>query len=108
MQGAQLLKACNVLSKLAYRPDITVSSARLLLEVAKRPGELTAGTLSDMLGVSGPSVTRALDTFDAGYTNGLGKKQKGAGLIKRIPCPDDRRVKLLDLTKKGREFVEGL
>jgi DNA-binding MarR family transcriptional regulator len=55
-------------------------------------GSLTPGQVSDHLGVTG------------GNTTGIVDKLEEAGLVQRLPHPEDRRATLLQLTATGREM----
>jgi MarR family transcriptional regulator for hemolysin len=58
--------------------------------LAKTKADLSQRALADQLGVEGPSVVSMLDRLEQ------------AGLVLRVPCPTDRRVKLVQLTDAGR------
>jgi MarR family transcriptional regulator for hemolysin len=58
--------------------------------IAKSKEPPSQRVLADLLGIEGPSVVSMLDRLERG------------GLVRRAPCPLDRRVKLAHLTDDGR------
>jgi MarR family transcriptional regulator for hemolysin len=58
--------------------------------IAKAQEPLSQRALADLLGIEGPSVVSMLDRLERD------------GLVRRAPCPVDRRVKLAHLTDDGR------
>jgi MarR family transcriptional regulator for hemolysin len=58
--------------------------------IAKATEPLSQRALADLLGIEGPSVVSMLDRLERD------------GLVRRAPCPVDRRVKLAHLTDDGR------
>lgn len=58
--------------------------------IAKAPSALSQRELADRLGVESPSMAAMIDRLE------------GRGLVARIACPTDRRIKLLLLTDTGR------
>jgi MarR family transcriptional regulator for hemolysin len=58
--------------------------------IAKAEQPPSQRELADLLGIEGPSVVSMLDRLEKG------------GLVRRAPCPADRRVKLAHLTDDGR------
>jgi len=62
--------------------------------VAKAPAHPSQAWLAERLGVEGATVVAMLDRLER------------AGHLKRTPCPDDRRVKRISLTRSGRTLYE--
>jgi MarR family transcriptional regulator for hemolysin len=58
--------------------------------IAKEQEPPSQRVLAELLGIEGPSVVSMLDRLERD------------GLVRRAPCPLDRRVKLLHLTDDGR------
>jgi len=62
--------------------------------VAKSAEALSQRALADQVGVEGPSMVSMLDRLERD------------GFVLRSPSPLDRRVKLVQLTDKGRQIFE--
>src|SRR5437868_6544361 len=74
---------------------LTMVQARALMEMADMPpGPMTR--LSDRLGV------------DPSWVTGLVDRLESRGEVARRPSPEDRRVKILELTDAGRQTCEAL
>lgn len=76
---------------------LDVSFARyevLMLLVFSRRGTLPMSTISTRLQVHQTSVTNAVDRLE------------GAGLVRRLPHPSDRRTTLVEITPAGRSLAE--
>lgn len=76
---------------------LDVSFARyevLMLLVFSRRGTLPMSTISARLQVHQTSVTNAVDRLE------------GAGLVRRLPHPSDRRTTLVEITPAGRSLAE--
>jgi DNA-binding MarR family transcriptional regulator len=65
----------------------------MLLHFSKR-GALPMRTIGSRLQVHQTSVTNAVDRLEA------------AGLVQRLPHPNDRRATLVELTRSGRVLAE--
>ena len=66
----------------------------VLLRIGRTPGEAVPMTaLANMV------------TFSSGGFTKLADRMEAAGLIKRIPCPGDRRSLLATLTDEGRDVL---
>ena len=74
-------------SELAAEFDLSFLQSRALWRL-ERP--LATGALAEQLGLDPSNITGVVDRLEA------------RGLIERQPHPDDRRVKLLALTRAGR------
>lgn len=61
--------------------------------VAARDRPLTAGDVTELLGMTKQATSQLLDTMEA------------AGLVERGPDPDDARVKRVAITEKGRGLL---
>src|ERR1700710_395571 len=78
---------------------LSMTQSKALLELGGLGEETEArqvGDLAETLGVSVPSMSRAVD--------GLVKKR----LATRVEDPDDRRVRQVRITRRGKELVETL
>jgi DNA-binding MarR family transcriptional regulator len=74
---------------------LTMVQARALMEMAEMPpGPMTK--LSDRLGV------------DPSWVTGLVDRLESRGEVARRPSPEDRRVKIVELTDAGRETCQAL
>ncbi|MEU7864263.1 MarR family transcriptional regulator [Nonomuraea sp. NPDC049141] len=71
------------------RPLVTIL---VTLQAADRP--LRVGELASRMQLAGPYVTRQL--------NGLERRR----LVKRVPDPDDQRVRLIALTPSGEKLID--
>jgi DNA-binding MarR family transcriptional regulator len=69
---------------------------RLLLRLATRTDDrkMSAGRLSTMLMLSSGAMTNRLDRMES------------AGLVRRVPDPNDRRGVLVEMTDKGEEVLD--
>jgi DNA-binding MarR family transcriptional regulator len=78
---------------------LSMTQCKALLEIGGLGGTTETwqvGDLAEVFGVSLPSMSRAVDA--------LVRK----GLATRIEDPDDRRVRLVKITARGKELVETL
>lgn len=80
----------------ALRPhNLTFSRYEVLMLLTfTRDGELPMNKASTRLQVHPTSITNAVDRLQS------------AGLVERVPHPDDRRTTLVRITKAGREVAE--
>src|SRR3954453_23691165 len=69
---------------------------RLLLRLATRTDDkkMSAGRLSQLLLLSSGAMTNRLDRMEK------------AGLVRRVPDPDDRRGVLVEMTDKGEKVLD--
>jgi DNA-binding MarR family transcriptional regulator len=77
------------------KPDLTNRQMALLLVVYLTPGPHTVRGLAQMLGVSKPVVTRALNTLGT------------LGYLRRERDEADRRNVFVAHTEQGADFLEG-
>ena len=77
-------------------PDLSLGTARALLEVALSEGELAVGDLASRLRLPLPRTSRLLGDLEA------------RGLIERARDPRDRRRVTVQTSEKGRRSVEAL
>lgn len=77
------------------QPDLTNRQMALMLLVYLTPGPHTVRGLAQMLGVSKPVITRALNTLGA------------LGYLRRVRDESDRRNVFVAKTNTGQEFLEG-
>lgn len=75
--------------------DLSLTEARIIYELAQRPG-LSASTLRDDL------------ELDAGYISRLLKQLEGRGLVQRRPSTQDGRQHIIDLTADGQRMAADL
>ncbi len=101
---AQLEILLSVIEKLRLvDPTMPIQTAYTLLLVAKED-EVQMGSLQDKLGLSPAAVSRnilSLSHYRQDY-------RAGHGLVKSEPDPNERRRKVVSLTKEGKRFVNSL
>lgn len=66
----------------------------VLVRLARSDGRLTMGGLAGQIALTSGGVTRLTDRMESG------------GLVRRVPCPDDRRVAYITLTDAGRAKLD--
>ena len=76
-------------------PDLTNRQMALMLLVYLTPGPHTVRGLAQILGVSKPVITRALNTLGA------------LGYLRRVRDETDRRNVFVARTSTGQDFLEG-
>jgi len=74
----------------------SVSEFSALYSLASAPAGLKQAELAERMGVTGPTLTRLLDTLEA------------RGLLERTAIIGDRRSRLTRLTASGRDAVRAL
>jgi DNA-binding MarR family transcriptional regulator len=77
------------------QPDLTNRQMALMLLVYLTPGPHTVRGLANILGVSKPVITRALNTLGS------------LGYLRRVRDEADRRNVFVAKTNTGQEFLEG-
>ncbi len=77
------------------QPDLTNRQMALMLLVYMTPGPHTVRGLANILGVSKPVITRALNTLGT------------LGYLRRVRDEADRRNVFVARTNTGQEFLEG-
>jgi DNA-binding MarR family transcriptional regulator len=77
----------------AEGPDLTARQTALLLTVYLEPGPHTVRALAQRLNVGKPAIVRAINALS------------DAGMVVRVPDPDDRRNVFLKGTTKGAEHL---
>ena len=77
------------------QPDLTNRQMALMLLVYLTPGPHTVRGLAQVLGVSKPVITRALNTLGA------------LGYLRRVRDESDRRNVFVAKTNTGQNFLEG-
>ena len=77
------------------QPDLTNRQMALMLLVYLTPGPHTVRGLANILGVSKPVITRALNTLGT------------LGYLRRVRDEADRRNVFVAKTTTGQEFLEG-
>lgn len=70
---------------------ISFGRARTVRRVARRP--MSMGELAAALGIDPPNATVVVDDLEA------------MGLVRRRPHPTDRRAKVVEATRKGKEMA---
>jgi DNA-binding MarR family transcriptional regulator len=70
---------------------ISFGRARTVRRLARRP--MSMRELADALGIDPPNATVVVDDLEA------------RGLVRRRPHPTDRRAKLVEATRKGKEVA---
>lgn len=91
MQTSKAVHDCMRVEIGKYHLSITEFS---VLEVLYTLGKQTIQQISNRILISSGSMTYVID------------KLEQRGLLKRIPCPDDRRVIYVTLTNNGNESME--
>lgn len=85
--------------RLIEESGLSITQCKALLELGGRGGEVEnwgVGDLAEVLGVSVPSMSRAVDALVK------------AGLATRVEDPDDRRARRVRITEKGKDLVDTL
>ena len=77
------------------QPDLTNRQMALMMLVYLTPGPHTVRGLANVLGVSKPVITRALNTLGT------------LGYLRRVRDEADRRNVFVAKTNTGQEFLEG-
>ena len=77
------------------QPDLTNRQMALILLVYETPGPHTVRGLANILGVSKPVITRALNTLGA------------LGYLRRVRDETDRRNVFVAKTSTGQDFLDG-
>lgn len=72
---------------------VSNSTAWCLIHIDRLGGEVRQNDLAESLDISQPSLVRTLDQVQA------------AGLVTRVPHPDDKRSNVIRLTPAGQELV---
>ena len=96
----RLLTCTNLLdaevrTRLKQTADTTLPRFDILAQLERHDGPMSMGELSKRLMVSNGNVTGLIDRL------------AGEGLVDRTPSPDDRRVQMVSLTRKGaKSFSE--
>ncbi len=75
--------------------DLTLQHYSLLL-LPIHQGPMRMNEIANKLGVTNPAVTNLVDQME--------KK----GLIKRMPCEEDRRATLIEITDEGHTLFENI
>jgi len=70
---------------------ISFARSRALRRLARKP--MSMGELAAMLGTDPPNMTGIVDDLEA------------QGLVRRRPHPTDRRAKLVEATRKGKDMA---
>ena len=74
-------------------PDLSARQMSLLLSVYLTPATHTVRGLANLLKVSKPAITRAVNRLT------------GLGMVRRKPDPDDKRSVLIQRTVRGSAFL---
>ena len=83
--------------------DMPMAQAHCLLLIAQNEG-LSLKELADRAGVGMASASRYVSNFSKPVAQG----RKGLGLVIATEDPMERRKKIIELTPKGRAFIETL
>ncbi|MBI2708814.1 MAG: MarR family transcriptional regulator [Actinobacteria bacterium] len=92
--GDLLIGLHNEQAKADYGLSATGKQALAVIEGAREP--LEPGVIAERLIITSGSTTSILDTLER------------AGLVRRMPHPDDRRKLLVDVTDKASAIVDEL
>jgi DNA-binding MarR family transcriptional regulator len=93
LQALDIWRRAIVNSVRADAPDLSARQMALLLSVYLTPPPHTVRGLADLLNVSKPAITRAVNRLSE------------LGLVKRKTDEDDRRSVLIQRTVKGSVFL---
>jgi DNA-binding MarR family transcriptional regulator len=93
LDGLDIWRRATVASVRRDAPDLSARQMALLLTVYLTPPPHTVRGMSDLLMVTKPAVTRAVDRLS------------GLGMLRRKVDPNDRRSILLQRTVKGSIFL---
>lgn len=74
--------------------DLSITQARTVFALGQADGPLPINEIATRLGLSVASAGRNIDAMHR------------VGMVERLESPDDRRVKLVSLTDKGRRIAE--
>ncbi len=77
------------------QPDLTNRQMAIMLLVHETPGPHTVRGLANVLGVSKPVITRALNTLGS------------LGYLRRVRDETDRRNVFIAKTSTGQDFLDG-
>jgi MarR family transcriptional regulator for hemolysin len=96
-QFATALHQCSRAWRIKLNAHLSVTGVchagwMVIAIVAQSPRPLSQKSLSDQLAVAGASLVATLDRLE------------GGGLIVRVRCDEDRRVRLIHLTNTGRDL----
>lgn len=97
-----MMRACEVIAT-EIDPDIQVSTLRAFLFVASR-GSCTQKDVEQELKTTNATTSRSISY----WTDLRADRKPGMNFILRLEDPNDRRFKILTLTKKGQAFLEKL
>lgn len=77
--------------------ELGLGASEVFLMIAlKKHGPQSLVEMAKLMELAHPTVLRHLDTLES------------LGYLNRVPHAEDRRVKLLELTEKGDELIDGL
>jgi DNA-binding MarR family transcriptional regulator len=74
--------------------DLSLTQVKALLLLSASPKPIAAGALAEHLGVSPAAMSRALDSLVS------------RRYARRRECSEDRRVRLVSIAARGRDFVD--
>lgn len=84
-------------------PDITLPSMLTFLYAVERDGEAgNQDAITQRLDMSGATASRSV----AHWLNFKRPRVAGLGMLESIPDPEDRRYRMITLTRKGLDFAE--
>lgn len=84
----------------SHNPNMPVRALRVLLEVARRPGQ-TSSQLMASTGCEQSSISRTLSS----WSDWTWRREPGPGYIATVEDPFERRRKIAALTDEGESFV---
>jgi len=98
-------EAFDRLRRVAFEGEHVERMAALGVRTKLSPGVIkTLMRLSKADGVSMGDMARGIGV-DPSYIHGARRRSRPAGLARREPAPDDRRVKIIVLTEAGRALA---
>lgn len=86
---------------------LSASAVAMLFFIAGH-GECTKPHLEEELNISVATASRVTDMLSSAtyLKGGDNKRLKGVGLIEKIRDPNDKRIIILKLSKKGEKFMK--
>ncbi|MEO1039536.1 MAG: MarR family transcriptional regulator [Pseudomonadota bacterium] len=90
----RITRAIDIQSKRLVKQSGLTAPQLVLIQVLRREGELSSGTIARAVSLSQATVTSILERLER------------AGLVRRRKSDADRRVVLVGLTAEGREKAE--
>lgn len=98
-----IILVLQVIKKVTGHAEINATAVAVYLLVGSRPGGITTLDIQKELNLTPAATSRVLSLL-SGYHRG--SKERGLGVIKLIENIENRRLKRVVLTKKGRKLFQ--